>query len=406
MIMSKIEEGKEKIMSISLKIAELDTRIDRCKIHSAEAIVFITISAVLCGCRTWNDIEDFGWSKLEFFRKFLGGLESVPSHDTISRFFKALKPDGLEERYRDWVRYVIDRRNPDNKPPERDEDRDVVAVDGKTIRRASETDCEKKWRKRNDPVKGPSHSRLHVVSAYSTSNGISLGQVKVDGKSNEIPAVRELLGAIDVEGCIISADALNCQKSTVEAIVRAKAKFMLTVKANQEALMTAIWKMIWRGHRLTRTGVDSCVTQEYEHGRQETRECYTSDRMDFMAEEIREQWPWVKTVGEIITTRQEPGKEAVSERRCFISNLESSTKLHMNVSRKHWQVENNLHWQLDVNFMEDEGRKKNNEALNFSTICKIALAALNNIDDKRPVNRRMKVAGWNDDYLLKLLQTL
>ena len=404
--MGKIEKENERVMSISLKIAELDTRIERCKIHSAEAIVFITISAVLCGCRTWNDIEDFGWSKLEFFKRFLDGLESIPSHDTISRFFKALKPEGLEERYREWVRYVINRRNPDNKPPERDEDRDVVAVDGKTIRRASETPYEKKWRMKDDPIKGPAHSRLHVVSAYSTSNGISLGQVKVDGKSNEIPAVRELLGAIDVEGCIISADALNCQKATVKAILKAKAKFMLTVKANQEALMIAIWKMIWRGHRLTRTGVDKYVICEYEHGRREYRECYTSDRMDFMTEEIRKQWPWVKTVGEIITTKQEPGKEAVTERRCFISNLENSAKLHMNVSRKHWQVENNLHWQLDVNFMEDAGRKKNNEALNFSTICKIALAALNNMDDKRPINRKMKVAGWNDDYLLRLLGML
>lgn len=369
------------IISFSKHI--FDHRMDRNKAHSVETIVYVAIAAVICGAESWNEIEMFGRSKEDFFRIRIPSFNGIPSHDTFNRFFCSINIAYFERQFRYWVRQVCGKY------------KGVVAIDGKTIRGAS---------KRSE-----SGFNLHIVSAFAAANGISLGQVKVDDKSNEITAIPELIEALDLKECIITIDAMGCQKDIAAKIIDGEADYVLCVKGNQENLHKDLIEqfaggdeLLAKGRNLPHTRWASYRTEEKAHGMQEIRECtvYNNGVLD----KVYKEWKGLQSIARIVSTRIDPNtKKVITEKRYYISSLGLDAKLIADSVRTHWSVENNLHWQLDVSFNEDKGRKRDNGAQNYSVMCKMALALLKQDDKKASIVAKRKCAGWDDKYLDKLL---
>lgn len=375
--------NSEKMLMVSRAIASHDKRIDRCKKHDATTIVFTTLCAVLSGCKTWNEIADYGRYKKGQLERYLGPLASMPSHDTISRFFAVLKPEAFEGEYRSWIGMVFRRREPApgaGGP-------DVVAIDGKEICGASAP---------GSPVR--------VLSAFSTGRGISLGQECIGEKTNEIPAAQELLSKLDLKGCMVTADAMNCQKKTCQAILNAGADYLLFVKSNQERLMEAIKERVDYTKRHPRNNTCRAENFDRSHSRETYRTCIAIGEPLYLGRQCRE-WAGIRSFGAIIS-----GTATGDETRYFISSREMDAELFLDTARRHWGIENGLHWRLDVDFDEDDTRKRGNAAKNFSLICKMAMAVLSLDKSKMPFSRkRMRMAmddGYFEDMLKKLYTNL
>lgn len=368
------------------EIAAHDTRIERCKRHEGRTIAFITLCAVICGYRTWDEIWQYGQCKKVLMEEYLGPLDGTPSADTIGRFFALIKPECFEGVYREWMAEIFRLRK-----SSRDEqpDKEVIAVDGKEICGAAAAE--------GSPVR--------VVSAYAVKSGISLGQKIVGKKTNEIPAMRGLVGELDIiKGNIVSADALHCQKDTCEAIVKAGADFFLFVKGNQKSLMQAVADAV--DTALNSRGYKQTALKKKSYGGKadknfSVRTCVAIS--DFsLIQAFRKEWPWIKSFGMITLERERDG-EIVKEIRYFISSLRADAGLFLKTAREHWGVENGLHWRLDVDFQEDASRKRKNAATNFSVISKMAIAILGTDQKKEPMRRKMQRASLSDDYLRQLI---
>lgn len=325
----------------------------------------------------------FGRSKEEYFRSRIPSFNGVPSHDTFNRFFCNIDIDSFERQFRHWVSQICEKN------------KGVVAIDGKTIRGASK--------------RGKSGFNLHIVSAFSAANGISIGQLKVNDKSNEIPVFPELIEALYLKECIITIDAMGCQKGIAQTIIKAEADYILCVKDNHKHLHNDLTQhfshgdaLLLKGRSLPQNRWASYRTEEKAHGMLEVRECtvYYNGGLGMAYKE----WEGLQSIARIISTRTDPkAKHATTEKRYYISSLGLDAKLIAESVRSHWNVENNLHWQLDVSFNEDKGRKNGNGALNDSLICKMTLAILKHDDRKASIAAKRKSAGWDDNFLDKLL---
>lgn len=350
-----------------------DPRIDRCKEHLLEDILFITIAAVICGAETWNDIENYGKSKEDWLRKHLNLPHGIPSHDTFNRLFSLLDPKQLENSFIKWVKSLAEITSGE-----------IVSIDGKTIRGS-----------RN---KG-SKTFVHMVSAWANTNHLLLGQVKVDEKSNEITAIPKLLEILELEGCIVTIDAMGCQTEIADRTIEKGADYILSVKRNQGSLEEGITDTV----RFTKP-VDEYEETDYGHGRIEQRKC--SVYTDFTLIENASKWRNLKAVVKIdaLRTIKATGTEE-RETRFYITSLAPNAKVIAHGVRSHWGIENSLHWVLDVSFGEDKSMKHNQNAIeNFSIINRIALNLVKNEKSKkRSVKGKRLDAGWNNDYLLKIL---
>lgn len=367
-----------------------DTRIDRKKEHSVESIVYIAMAGVLCGADSWNEIEEFGNSRKDFFAERIPSFRGVPSHDTFNRFFSSLSPDYFERVFRYWMSEICGKYE------------GIVAIDGKTIRGASK--CT------NSNPKGESRFKLHMVSAWAAANGVTLGQVKVSSKSNEITAIPELLSALDLQGCIVTLDAMGCQKAIAKNIIDKKADYVLHVKSNQRKLYADL--QAWfeeldksEGDKYSsydKTQYAKYRTEEIGHGRKEIRECFVYSNSGF--EVIYKEWEGIKSIVRITSERTiiKTGETSL-EKRYYITSLSLEPKKIAESVRTHWSVENNLHWQLDVSFGEDAGRKTGNAAQNFSLMNKIALMILKKSPRKGSIKGKRKAAGWDQGFLCELL---
>lgn len=232
-----------------------DPRMDRKKIHKMEAIIYISIAAVICGSQSWNEIEEFGNAKIDFFKSRIPDLEIIPSHDTFNRFFSIIKPDFFELIFRNWVKQICN------------EVEGVVAIDGKLMRGPSKCDAEH--------TTGKEGFKLWMVSAWSASNGISLGQVKVDDKSNEITAVPLLIHALDLDDCIITIDAMGCQEEITQAIMDRGSNYIIALKKNQPKSYELAQEII-NGYEDRDTIINRVtrhVSENTGHGRIEKRTC-------------------------------------------------------------------------------------------------------------------------------------
>jgi predicted transposase YbfD/YdcC len=349
-----------------------DPRIDRSKEHLMEDIIFITIAAVISGAETWNEIEDFGKSKESWLGRYLQLPSGIPSHDTFNRFFSALDPQEFEQAFLSWVKDVVQLT-----------EGEVISIDGKTL-------CGSKGGKR----------AVHLVSAWSSANQLSLGQIKVDEKSNEITAIPRLLEVLALTGCIVTIDAMGCQRDIAEKIITKEADYILAVKGNQGLLEENVKDTV----RFTQPS-SQWTEEDFGHGRIEKRTCSVFPDLSLI--ENASAWKSLQAVVKIDSYRyiKCTAKEEWETRYYITSCKASAQKLGKSI-RSHWGIENELHYQLDVSFHEDDSRKREGYAAqNFSLINRIALGLIKNENSKKSsVKRKRLEAGWNNDYLLKILR--
>jgi predicted transposase YbfD/YdcC len=340
----------------------------------------IAICAAICGAEGWEDIELFGETKEEWLKGFLELPHGPPSDDTYRRVFAALDAEEFQSCFMDWIEAVEELT-----------EGQVIAVDGKTVRRSHD-------RKRGKKA-------LQMVSAWASANGVVLGQRKVDGESNEITAVPELLDALEIAGCIVTLDAIHCQTETVEAIVGKGADYVLPVKENQPRLLEALQGLFDDPAEMRWVECDYHRTENRGHGRVETRECWsTSDPeyLDYIA--TLAEWRGLQSIAMVQAERQ-LGDQTTVTRRYFISSLMSDAKLLLQAVRGHWGIENKVHWVLDIAFREDDCRiRKGHGAENFAVLRHIALNLLRReISTKRSIKGKRMKAALDEKYLLKVL---
>lgn len=414
------DELARHMASMSEAIDTIDPREKNKVTYSGKLIMLVTLSGVFCDCQSWNDIADFARYKKDFLRRFIPDLETTPSHDTLRRFFCIIKTEKLESCYREWARNMRGDspsiEDCDWSKVQINEGNDLytnrhIAIDGKTIRGAINAD--KLVQESADKItkEQASVAKLHLVSAFLSDMSLSLGQERVSIKENEIVAIPKLLDDIDIrQGDVVTIDALGTQKKIVEKIVEKQADYLLEVKDNHLKLRQNIEN---DAEYLLISGRKNDFIKKAEettegHGFMVTRTCISCSEPSRLGFCYRD-WKNLRTYGIIKTEKINIATgEIQNEKHCFISSLVNNPKLILKYKRKHWAVENGLHWQLDVTFNEDDGRKMMNSAQNFSTLTKMALTILKNYQDedkKTSVNRKRKKAGWSDEYLTNLIDT-
>ena len=339
-------------------------------------ILFLVISAVISGSDGWTSIELFGKTKLAWLRQFFPYENGIPSHDVLGGLFARLKSKEFTECFTNWVNSVADLTNGE-----------VVAIDGKTIRNS-----------KDDAI---SKSAIHLVSAYASDNRICLGQEAVHEKSNEITAIPKLLKTLVLKGCIVTIDAMGCQKKIAEEIIGAEADYILMVKDNQKNLRIQIEDSF-----KTKESCTSNTTNDFGHGRIETRTCNVIDDLSLL--ENRNDWKNIKSIVRITSVRIDKKTQKEStEQRYYITSLGADALKLNKAIRSHWGVENNLHWNLDVIFKEDASlKKKGDSPMNFNIITKIALALIEREKStKMSKNSKRLKAALDDKYRTKILKS-
>ena len=350
-----------------------DPRIERNKLYGLEEILLLTLCGVICGCEGWEDIEEFGKSKLLFLRNYLPYKHGIPSDDTLRRFFRAIDPESFQKCFSEWAASVHVLTN-----------NSQIAIDGKTSRRSFDTD------------KNP----LHMVSAFATEARVVLGQEKVSEKSNEITAIPKLLDLLDIKGATVSIDAMGTQKKIAEKIKEKQGDYLLALKGNQGLLHDDI-KLFFNDEQLTQH-LDSYEETDGGHGRVEERRCTVTDKIDWLQE--RHDWQGLKSIVKIESLVEEKGKRR-EETRYYITSLAAAPQKILASVRSHWAIENSLHWVLDMSFNEDQSRiRKENAPQNMAVIRHLALNMLRNSKKKRQsIKGLRKKAGWDNNTLKEIL---
>jgi len=355
-----------------------DPRIDRGKRHQLFDILFISICAVIAGANDFVAIATFGVDKEAWLRRFLELPNGIPCHDTFGRVFAALNPRAFFDCFVEWIRAVAQANGR------------FVAIDGKTLRASLD--------------RATNLGPLHVVSAWATQQRLSLGQVAVAEKSNEITAIPQLLEMLELEGAIVTIDAMGCQKEIAAKIRERGADYVLTVKANQEHLEQDVAAAFRAADEGSDSAKDLCVREAHDrgHGRTETRRYEVLP----VPSDLRglEQWQDLRSIARVIRVYQEGGQEK-SEVRYFISSLSPKVKRLMQAIRSHWGIENNLHWVLDVYFGEDRSRVRERRAAeNFAWLRRWTVSLLRQDTTlSGGIEKKRLQAGWNEKKLEKLL---
>jgi predicted transposase YbfD/YdcC/predicted DNA-binding protein (UPF0251 family) len=342
-------------------------------------VVTIAICAVICGADDFVAIADYGRKKRKWLSQFLDLSDGIPSHDRFNAILAAIKPAEFEACLLSWITDLHEITAGQ-----------VVAIDGKTLRRSFDA--------------ATSKSAIHMVSAWATANLISLGQVVVDEKSNEITAIPKLLKILEISGSLVTIDAMGCQTEIAQAIIDAGADYVLAVKDNQPTLRDGIsWFFLTqRAKGFARTPVSRHQTRDKGHGREETRSYFVCDVPRDLPN--RQRWPKLTAIGWAISDTLRDGKRCY-EMRYYILSKKLSARRFAAAVRSHWSIENQLHWQLDVTFQEDQSRLRlGNADANFSILRRTALSLLkNNHTLKVGVKNKRLAAGWDDSYLEQVL---
>jgi predicted transposase YbfD/YdcC len=354
-----------------------DPRIERGRRHSLHDILLLGLCAVLCGAESFVDMEDFGKAQRDWLSEWLELPNGIPSHDTFGRVFAALDPAQFAEAFSAWTQSLRQ-----SLPGE------IVAVDGKTLRRSG----------------GSGQSPVHLVSAWAVGHRLVLGQLRTAEKSNEITAVPELLRRLELAGCIVTLDAMGCQKTIAREIHEADADYVLALKANHEVLHAEIQSFLDDAldHPAHLPAASRHQSVEKDHGRIETRRCLCSDQLGWLAD--RGQWSALRSVA-VVEAERTLGERTTRERRYYLSSLPPDALELARAIRGHWGIENSLHWVLDVALREDDCRvRTGHAATNLATLRHMALNLLRtDTTKKRGVRGKQKIAGGDHRYLLKLL---
>lgn len=345
-------------------------------------IIFLCISAVLCGADGWETIEEFGHAKFSWLRTYLSYKSGIPRHDTIARVMARISPKAFEKCFLEWVTEV-----------QRITDGEVIAIDGKTLRRSHD----RKNRK----------SALHCVSAWACNNGIVLGQNKCEEKSNEITAIPKLLEILAIKGCIVTIDAMGCQMDIADKIIKQKADYVLSLKGNQSGLFERVKEYLDDAIALNFEGVPHSVHEQHDkaHGRIESRKCYAISLPKPLLG-CENLWTGLKSIACVEAMRTIDGVTR-QERRYFISSLAPLAEPIAKAVRAHWQIES-MHWILDVSFREDDSRiRREYAAENFSVLRRLSMNIIKQEkNSKDSVKKRRYRAALNDSYRDNLLAGL
>ena len=356
-----------------------DPRVDRTKKHNLVDILFIASAAVISGADSFLEIEVYGQRKAKWLKRFLDLPNGIPSHDTFGRVFALIKSEQLQQCFLEWVKSIAKSIGGE-----------VISIDGKTVRRSFDKVSEK--------------SAIHMVSAWANENRIVLGQVKVDEKSNEITAIPKLLKVLDIQNCIITIDAMGCQRSIAKEIKAKGGDYVLSLKGNQGKLKNNVEQFFQYADACSFKDIehDYHKTLDKDHGRIETREYWCVSDLEWL--ETRQKWEGLRTIG-MVRAHRTIGDKTTVEDRYFISSLEMNAELMGNAIRRHWGIENSLHWVLDIAFREDESRiRKGNAAVNFGILRHLALNLLKKDKvTKAGIAAKRKKAGWDSNYLLDVL---
>jgi predicted transposase YbfD/YdcC len=361
-----------------------EPRMKRRRKHKLVDILVIGLCSMLTGGEGFNDMALFGRIKRDWLNNFLELPHGIPSHDTFNRVFAAIDPHCFLECFIRWVQGLCPTLAGD-----------VVAIDGKALRRALDEGA----------------SIPYIVSAWASENGLALGQVKVDDKSNEITAIPQLLQALALQGCIVTIDAMGCQKDIAAQIVDKKANYVLALKGNHATIHQEIGEFFADAVQPCAEKADSTVapktmtslkTMEKDHGRIETRRYWQSNDIEWMQDKKR--WKNLRTIGMVESIRRVKGNNSI-ERRYYLASLPLDINTFAKAVRGHWGVENQLHWSLDVTFNEDQSRARSkNAAQNLATLRRIALNLIKK-DPLEKVSLRQKriFAALDTDFLGQLL---
>lgn len=358
-----------------------DPRIDRTKYHQLLDILTIALCAIICGADEWVAMEEFGKAKREWFDTFLDLPNGIPSHDTFGRVFAALDPEQFAACFLAWVQATVTVT-----------DGAVIACDGKTARRCHDH--------------GAGKAAVHTVSAWVSAQQLVLGQRAVDEKSNEITAIPALLDLLLLKGCIVTIDALGCQREIAATIIEKEADYVLALKENHETLSHAVAHLFADAEETAFAdyAADTAQTVDSGHGRVEVRRYWTiSDPATITHVDPERAWRGLRSIGMVEAERRERGS-VTRERRYYLTSLTDAATFGRAV-RAHWGVENGLHWVLDIAFREDESRAR--VGASAANLVVLRHIALNLLKQERTAkvgikNKRLK-AGWDERYLLKVI---
>lgn len=359
-----------------------DPRRGNRKKHNLLEILLLSVVAVICGAESWYDMEEFGNSKIEFLKKILPLKNGIPSHDTFNRVFSMVNPTLFERAFRAWTAELTQVLEA-GEAGQQGQAKELIALDGKTV-------C-------NSACQQQGLGALHLVSAWSSRHQLVLGQQKVDGKSNEITAIPELLKMLEIKDSVITIDAIGTQKQIAKQIVDQQADYILALKQNQPALHEQVCSLFgnYKEDSFDRN-------HDKGHGRIEVRTCRVIHQLEWLDE--RQHWSNIKSIIQISAERTLGGKTSVQQ-RYYISSLKEDAAYFNQAVRSHWGIENTLHWQLDVGFREDYSRSRTGHAAqNLALVRKLAINVVKaDKANKASLKARRMSAGWNEKYLIKIL---
>jgi len=353
-----------------------DPRIERKKLYPMSEILFTTLCAVISGAEGWQDVENFGKSKINFLKQYLPFKNGIPSDDTFRRFFRAVNPKKFQENFLNWTNSLNLEKG------------EIISIDGKTSRRSHDKD----------------QKALHLISAFASEARIILCQKKVDGKTNEITEIPNLLNWLDLKGSIVTIDAMGCQTKIASQIINQEGDYVLALKGNQSNLHDEIINYFEQAKEYGDNGTDYEIFKEENkgHGRKEIRKVFVTDKIDFLPQ--KKEWKNLKSIICISSERIVNNKKS-TENRYYITSLSPLAQKLGKIIRNHWSIENSLHWVLDVSFGEDQSRiRKGNGPENMAILRHCAINMIRRYKSKRQsIKGLRKQAAWDEKILKGIL---